>query len=100
MIHPLLGNTCYIGTDNNPITLNPDVASLALTTIDGVAVFQVEAKDTTFSVPKASGCGLNWGLVNTAVNLRAGLPSASGKNSADFHWFVRGKSYLEISGTS
>jgi hypothetical protein len=100
MTNALLGKRCYIGSDGNPIVLNPDIVSLDLTTIDGVAVFKAEAKDTTFAVPKATGCGLNLGLVNEAVNIRAGLPSASGKNSADFHWFVRGKSYLEISGTS
>ncbi|GAA0364328.1 hypothetical protein GCM10009530_12540 [Microbispora corallina] len=98
MIHPLLGKKCYIGGDADPIVLNPEVTSLDLTSIDGVPVFKATARDTTFAVPKASGCGLNWGLVNTAVNLRAGLPSPSGKNSADFQWFVRGKSYTELPG--
>ncbi|MEZ0076626.1 hypothetical protein [Planotetraspora sp. GP83] len=98
MIHALLGKKCYIGSDSNPILLNPQVTSLDLTNIDGVPVFQVAAKDTTFVVPKAGGCGLNWGLVNTAVNQRAGLPSPSGKNSAEFQWFVRGKSYTELPG--
>lgn len=96
MIHPLLGKKCYIGGDANPIVLNPEVTSLDLTSIDGTPVFSATAKDTAFAVPKASGCGLDWGLVNTAVNLRAGLPSPSGKNAADFQWFVRGKSYLEL----
>lgn len=96
MIHALLGDKCYIGSDANPITLNPEITSLELTSIDGVPVFKATATDATFAVPKASGCGLNWGLVNTAVNLRAGLPSASGKNAADFQWFVRGKSYTEL----
>jgi hypothetical protein len=98
MIHSLLGKKCYIGGDSNPIVLNPEITSLELTSIDGVPVFKATAKDSTFAVPKASGCGLNLGLVNTAVNLRAGLPSASGKNSADFQWFVRGKSYTELPG--
>jgi hypothetical protein len=98
MIQSLLGKKCYIGSDANPIVLRPEVTSLDLTSIDGVAVFKVAAKDTGFAVPRASGCGLNWGLVNTAVNLRAGLPSPSGNNSADFQWFVRGKSYTELPG--
>ncbi|MEV7970845.1 hypothetical protein AB0O34_33365 [Sphaerisporangium sp. NPDC088356] len=98
MIHSLLGKKCYIGGDANPILLNPEVTSLDLTSIDGVPVFKVAATDTKFSVPKATGCGLNWGLVNTAVNLRAGLPSPSGANSAQFQWFVRGKSYTELPG--
>ncbi|WP_248961523.1 hypothetical protein [Sphaerisporangium perillae] len=98
MIHSLLGKKCYIGSDANPLLLNPEVTSLELTSIDGVPVFKVAAKDSAFAVPKASGCGLNWGLINTAVNVRAGLPSPSGKNSAEFQWFVRGKSYTELPG--
>lgn len=35
--------------------------------------------DTTYAVPGASGCGL--GLLNWAVNLKTGLPSASGNNN-------------------
>ncbi|GLV50810.1 hypothetical protein TBS_13810 [Thermobispora bispora] len=96
LIHALLGPKCYIGSNSNPIRLNPQITSLELTSIDGVPVFKATAKDDTFSVPGASGCGLNWGLVNTAVNLRAGVPSASGKNSAEFDWYIRGKSYLEL----
>ncbi|GII79188.1 hypothetical protein Sru01_41700 [Sphaerisporangium rufum] len=96
MIHPLLGGKCYIGGDSRPIVLNPEIGSLDLTSIDGIAVFKATAKDDRFAVPKASGCGLNWGLVNSAVNLRAGLPSAAGQNSADLQWYVRGKSYTEL----
>ncbi|MGW5265514.1 hypothetical protein ACWEQG_31460 [Microbispora sp. NPDC004025] len=96
MIHSLLGKKCYIGSDAAPITLNPEITSLDLTSIDDTPVFKATATDTTFAVPKASGCGLDWGLVNTAVNLRAGLPSPGGRNAADFQWFVRGKSYLEL----
>ena len=36
--------------------------------------------DATFAVPGASGCGVA-GLLDWAVNLKTGLPSASGKNS-------------------
>ncbi|GAA3823819.1 hypothetical protein GCM10022226_50500 [Sphaerisporangium flaviroseum] len=96
MIHSLLGKKCYIGGDANPILLNPEITSLELTSIDGVAVFKATAKDSTFAVPKAAGCGLNWGLINTAVNTRAGLPSPSGNNTAEFQWFIRGKSYTEL----
>jgi hypothetical protein len=31
--------------------------------------------------PAASGCGLNIGLINAAVNAKTGLPSAAGNNS-------------------
>ena len=41
----------------------------------------VEVADTTFAVPGASGCGL-LGALDAALDLKTGLPSASGKNSA------------------
>ncbi|NED02643.1 hypothetical protein G3I55_13385, partial [Streptomyces sp. SID6648] len=37
--------------------------------------------DGTFAVPAATGCGLNVGLINAAVNAKTGLPSAAGNNS-------------------
>ncbi|CAM5525437.1 Secreted protein OS=Streptomyces tendae OX=1932 GN=GUR47_10325 PE=4 SV=1 [Streptomyces tendae] len=37
--------------------------------------------DSTFAVPGATGCGLNVGLINAAVNAKTGLPSAAGNNS-------------------
>ena len=41
----------------------------------------VEVADTTFAVPGASGCGL-LGALDPALDLKVGLPSPSGKNSA------------------
>ena len=41
----------------------------------------VEVADNTFAVPGASGCGL-LGALDAALDLKVGLPSASGKNSA------------------
>lgn len=84
----LLADTCYVGSDSNPIqlrfvgrpepTLSPDpnlpnVARLS----DGVLV------DNTFAAPAASGCDLlGLGLVDTLVNTQSGLPSPSGNNEA------------------
>ncbi len=41
----------------------------------------VEVADNTFAVPGANGCGL-LGALDVALDLKVGLPSASGKNSA------------------
>ncbi|MEK9518108.1 hypothetical protein ACIOMM_06340 [Streptomyces sp. NPDC087908] len=95
--NPFLGSNCYIGTKANPIILRPS----NLTSPDfGVERFNGDGSaneegdmsrlnilgstqsDTTFAVPGASGCGLGWfGLIDAAVNLKTGLPSAAGKNS-------------------
>ncbi|MFF5920127.1 hypothetical protein ACFY8C_17580 [Streptomyces flavochromogenes] len=95
--NPFLGGNCYIGTKANPIILRPS----NLTSPDfGVERFNGDGSpneegdmsrlnilgstqsDKTFAVPGASGCGLGWfGLIDAAVNLKTGLPSAAGKNS-------------------
>ncbi|MFE3071472.1 hypothetical protein [Streptomyces sp. NPDC059247] len=94
--NPFLGDNCYIGTKANPILLRPR----NLTSPDfGVERFNGDGSaneegdmsrlnllgatqyDSTFAVPGASGCGLGWfGIIDAAVNLKTGLPSASGKN--------------------
>ncbi|MER5883276.1 hypothetical protein ABT160_05570 [Streptomyces sp. NPDC001941] len=93
--NPILGDNCYIGTKANPILLRP-----ANSTAPGFGVDRFNGDgsaneegdmsrlnllgstqgDSTFAVPGASGCGLGLGLVNAAVNLKTGLPAASGKN--------------------
>ncbi|MEU7120258.1 hypothetical protein [Streptomyces zaomyceticus] len=95
--NPFLGGNCYIGTKANPIILRPS----NLTSPDfGVERFNGDGSpneegdmsrlnilgstqsDKTFAVPGASGCGLGWfGLIDAAVNLKTGLPSAAGRNS-------------------
>jgi hypothetical protein len=94
--NPLLGNSCFIGSNSNPIVLNPQTqvaatnavsdtfdangtsdpsGPLSLLTVTGATL-----SDTTFAVPGASGCGL-LGVLDPAVDLKQGLPSASGHNS-------------------
>jgi hypothetical protein len=90
-----LGNNCYIGTNANPILLKP--ANLTRPTgrvvrfnADGsanptgemgyVSLTGASQSDSTFAVPRASGCGL-FGILSGAVDLKQGLPSASGSNS-------------------
>lgn len=106
--NPFLGNSCYIGSDSDPITLNlttgttsppapnepitgsPGTVSLdatepvgdqsvAATTATGTSLV-----DNAFAVPVAHGCGYFpfRPLVDTAVDVRLGLPSAAGNNTA------------------
>ncbi|MFF5771351.1 hypothetical protein ACFY8V_14580 [Streptomyces californicus] len=93
--NPFLGDKCYIGTTAEPVLLKPQNAtaptlSLQRFSADGTPnddegemgryTFDgADQSDTAFAVPGASGCGA--GLLNWAVNLKTGLPSASGKNS-------------------
>lgn len=95
--NPLLGSTCYIGSDANPIILRPAVVDASKATfgysffdLDGtpnpsgplivLSASGLKEADTTFAVPGANGCGLA-GVLNGAINFKTGLPSPSGNNS-------------------
>lgn len=93
--NPFLGSNCYIGTDSNPILLKPanlarPTASVVRFNADGtpnatgemgyLSVSGAAQGDSTFAVPRASGCGL-LGILSGAVDLKQGLPSPSGENS-------------------
>jgi hypothetical protein len=81
----LLGPNCYIGSNSNPIVLNlqesPNSAPVESSVGNATIVSGVEVEDNTFAVPGASGCGA-LGLLDGALNLKVGLPSPSGSNSA------------------
>ncbi|WP_320777305.1 hypothetical protein [Streptomyces sp. CRN 30] len=94
--NPLLGGNCYIGSKTNPIVLRPKNLNLPefgmsffrgdgtlddageMSRIDLTGATQ---NDSEFAVPGATGCGLNVGLINAAVNAKTGLPSPAGENS-------------------
>ncbi|MFG2717774.1 hypothetical protein ACGFW5_05630 [Streptomyces sp. NPDC048416] len=93
--NPLLGGSCYIGSAAHPIVLRPQnltAPKLGIERFDGngtphttgvmnrLGLTGASQTDTTFAVPGASGCGLA-GLLDWAVDLKTGLPSASGGNS-------------------
>ncbi|MFF9148038.1 hypothetical protein ACWGBV_32860 [Streptomyces sp. NPDC055051] len=94
--NPFLGDNCYIGTKANPILLRPknlDAPSFGVTRFDGDGTANEEGDmsridllgstqyDDSFAVPGATGCGLGLlGIIDAAVNLKTGLPSAAGKN--------------------
>lgn len=113
--NPFLGNSCYIGSAQNPIilklqagTTNPPLPNLPISGNPGTATtiitdeenfigyLQIDGNtlvDNAFAVPAAKGCGnvalglpivteLLDALVSGAVNLKVGLPSAAGNNTA------------------
>ncbi|RJL20666.1 hypothetical protein [Bailinhaonella thermotolerans] len=97
LINPLLRSTCHIGTTSNPIKLNLTMVGDAEVVSEDPVVLKLTVQDNTFAVPGASGCGLfNGGLLDKTVNLRAGIPSPSGSNSANFTQFVSFKTYSDI----
>jgi hypothetical protein len=94
--NPLLGSSCFIGSNSQPIVLRPETAvippnvsadsfdpngtsdpngPLLLLKLSGGTL-----EDNTFAVPGASGCG-PFGVADLAVDLKQGLPSPAGKNS-------------------
>ncbi|MGC2305543.1 MAG: choice-of-anchor D domain-containing protein [Candidatus Binatus sp.] len=86
--NPTLGSSCYIGSDASPIVLNlveTPTSSPQLTSGgpggNAIIVSGVQVADTTFAAPGASGCGL-LGALDPVLDLKVGLPSASGNNSA------------------
>ncbi len=93
--NPLLGSACYIGSAAHPVVLRPQnitAPTLGIQRFDGngtantagvmnrLSLINASQTDTTFAVPGASGCGLA-GMLDWAVNVKTGLPSAAGHNS-------------------
>lgn len=93
--NPFLAPTCTIGSDSEPIVLHPQ--NLSAPTIraerfngDGtpnptgvmnrIGLTGNSMGDSSFAVPGAHNCGLA-GLLDAAVNLKTGLPSAAGNNN-------------------
>lgn len=92
----LLGSSCFIGSNSDPIVLRPENkvvpprlsadpfdangtpdpnGPLLLLKLSGGTL-----EDNSFAVPGASGCG-PLGVADLAIDLKDGLPSAAGNNS-------------------
>ncbi|GLZ10208.1 hypothetical protein Acsp04_04430 [Actinomadura sp. NBRC 104425] len=108
-INPLLGDSCYIGSDKDPITLNltfgttnPPAPNKPITGRgiephpDDPTVFTSTVVDNAFSVPKSTGCG-PWGLLNGIADFRAGLPAKAGTATAVFETMAKFRGYSETS---
>ena len=98
LINPLLGNSCYIGSDNNPIVINPQLSiapggQLVSETDPNPAkhpdtftlgITAADATDNVFTAPGVTGCGPGGAAnisVDSALDAGTGLPAASGVNS-------------------
>jgi hypothetical protein len=100
--NPLLGSTCYIGSDSTPIYLNmtdgttsPNPPNTTMTGFPGTFAFAAEGAilndtgykllDNNFAVPQATGCGGPLSaIVDPIINTKIGLPSSAGNNTAIF----------------
>jgi len=100
--NPLLGESCYIGSESKPIQLHLTTGATAPpppnTSIHGsLGVLSEEEEkgwallkdagnslvDNAFSAPAAEGCGGFFSfLIDPIVNSKIGLPSAAGHNTA------------------
>jgi hypothetical protein len=98
LINPLLGPNCYVGNDNQPVVVNPNI-SLAPggqlevlpdpnptkhPSTDVLLITKAIATDTTFTAPGVTGCGPGGAAnisIDTALDAGTGLPAASGVNS-------------------
>jgi hypothetical protein len=97
--NPILGNSCYIGSEKHPIVLNlttgktnpppptePIKGSLGEVTSNPTGEILIvknnELVNNEFAAPGVKGCGFFPPLIDPLVNLDLGLPSAAGKNRA------------------
>ncbi len=90
--NPLLGSSCYIGSDAEPIVLHPETTALGELQhlvldpngykVTFLTITGATQGDSKFAVPGTSGCGgaLLSPVLDAAINLKEGLPSAAGKN--------------------
>lgn len=93
LINQLLGDTCYVGSNTAPISLDLDLPDITgAPGPDGTFWVKINATDDTFAVPKTTGCGLTAPI----ADFRGGLPSASGNNHAQLTSYFGGKSYAEM----
>ena len=97
--HPVLGSSCYIGSNSEPVTVALTTGSTSPpgpnTSISGktgtlsfagagsiVRVSGTVLVENAFAVPGVNGCGLVPLVFDPVVDLSAGLPAEAGKNTA------------------
>lgn len=92
-----LGSGCYIGSEEEPISLNltygktsppagtePISGEASTATKDGGAILVITGKlvENAFAAPGASGCTILPFLADPIINAKEGLPSPAGSNLA------------------
>jgi len=95
--NPFLGNTCYDGSNYNPIQISYTTGttsppppnkplegkpgSLFSTNEGGIAhIIEGKLVDNSFAAPGVTGCGVGGGA-DAAIDAATGLPSAAGHNA-------------------
>jgi hypothetical protein len=98
LVNPLLGKSCYIGSADNPVVLNPVLTVPSNVTAveepdpeptqhpdtEVLKIPDASATDTTFTAPGVTGCGPGGTSnihVDEAIDTAVGLPTASGADS-------------------
>jgi hypothetical protein len=112
--NPLLLESCYLGSDSEPLTPNlttgttkPPSGVTPLTGSRGTLEFQAAGKinvfantslvDNTFAAPGANGCAGPLALVvDPAVDLVAGLPAGPGTNNAVLNGTLKQASAIAV----
>lgn len=84
--NPLLGESCYVGSETNPINLHLSteppkgkIGEIQEEAEDSILVLKdISLADTTFTVPVAEGCGGFFSfLIDPLVDSKLGLPSTT-----------------------
>jgi hypothetical protein len=112
--NPLLGSTCYIGSDAQPIvaqlttgTTSPPSPNTPITGSAGTIVIEGDGKinsfsntslvDNAFAAPGVNGCAEPASLVvDPAVDLSAGLPAAAGTNTAILNGTIKQAGSVDV----
>ena len=108
-INPVFGSTCFVGTPQTPIVLDPTFGTTnppppnspisghidSITQVGSEIVLIGTAVDNAFAAPAASGCGPNDSL-SQVVNEVSALPSPAGTNTAIFQVTAEAVSYTNI----
>lgn len=94
--NPLIGSSCYIGSNSHPVMVNlitgttsppapnrPISGHVGTSSVIPPNTLVVSGNldvDNAFAIPGASGCGV-LGILNPLIDLKLGLPSAAGHNT-------------------
>jgi hypothetical protein len=94
LINPLLGANCFVGSDDNPVLVNPELNGNLTQEVDPnptahpdtsvLKISKAVATDSSFAAPGATGCGPGGSAniaVDEAIDAAGGLPAASGSNN-------------------
>ncbi|MFV2177413.1 hypothetical protein ACFHW2_32890 [Actinomadura sp. LOL_016] len=103
VLNTLAPADCAIGSDQDPLKLGLGVDVTGLEVVDPgdpsnpyerPTILRAPANDSSFAVPKTSGC---W-LLGPITDALAGLPSASGNNTAAFDTYLAIATYDSAPG--